>query len=553
MITGIRAAGPLGLLLELPGLDEVLAVHQHLSAHPLGGQVDAVAAGSTIMLSFTTRPHLRQAREELAELKDLTFESGESREIEIEVVYDGEDLDELAHALGMSREALVSWHSGQTWFGAFGGFAPGFTYCTPQEEAHAVPRRSSPRTAVPEKSVAVAGGFSGVYPRVSPGGWQLIGRTPATMWDLSREHPALVAPGDAVRYVPVAAEKITLSEQTEHDGGRETQASTTGADAPDHAVLRVEEPGMQLLVQDPGRAGHSDLGVSRAGVADEAAARQANRLVGNSEGAAVLEILHGGTILYAERTVVLALTGAELSLTVTAADGSTRHPALRTPFALTRGETLELGMASAGLRGVLAVRGGITGSTELGSLSSDTMSGLGPAPLQAGDTINTAEHRCGPVGHPEPGTLPTPSPDGGTVLRFTYGPRHDWFSDKEQQRLTGQHWRVTNQADRVGIRLEPHPQHPDSRALQRSRTDELPSEGVQRGSLQMPPEGSPVLFLNDHPVTGGYPVIGVVIPQDLPAAAQLRPGDTVHLHAVDPDTLRPRHIDPDTATPKAHP
>lgn len=546
MITGIRTAGPQGLLLELPGLDEVLALHQHLSSHPLPGQVDAVAAAQTIMLSFAARSYVPAAREELKTLKDLSFESGQSRDIEIEVVYDGEDLDDLSETLGMSRDALVSWHSGQTWFGAFGGFAPGFTYCTPEEEAKSVPRRSSPRTAVPEKSVAVAGGFSGVYPRVSPGGWQLIGRTPQHMWDLEREYPALVAPGDAVRYVPTAPERLTLSEDTEHnDADRDT---TEAQGAP---VLTVEQPGMQLLLQDPGRAGHSDLGVSRAGVADEAAARQANRLVGNCENAAVLEILNGSAVLRAEQTVVLAATGAEVTLTVTAEHGSTRGPALREPFALLAGETLAMSAPSAGLRVVLAVRAGIAASPDLGSLSRDTMSGLGPEPFTAGDVIRSAGLAVGPVGLSEPSTLAAPASDGGIPLRFTYGPREDWFSEAEQRRLADQRWQVTNQADRVGVRLQPHPEDPEARAIERLRNDELPSEGVPRGSLQMPPEGEPVLFLNDHPVTGGYPVIGVVISQDLSAAAQLRPGDTVHLRAVEPDTLQPLDTAPDTSTPKA--
>lgn len=534
MISGIRVAGPLGLLLELDHLDDVLAVHQHLSDHPQRGQVDAVAAGATILLTFASRTEARRARRDLAELKDLTFESSGSRDVEIAVVYDGEDLDDLADTLGMSREAVVSWHSGQTWVGAFGGFAPGFTYCAPQREAKSIPRRSSPRTAVPDKSVAVAGEFSGVYPRVSPGGWQLLGRTSAHMWDLSRETPALVAPGDAVRYVAVRAERLSLAAHTEHD-----ETSSRQDQAPSNTVLTVENPGMQLLIQDPGRVGHSDLGVSRAGVADEIAARQANRLVGNPETEAVLEILNGNVALRAEQTAVLAVTGAELSLTIAAEDGTTRASVLRAPFAVLPGETVTLGTPSVGLRSVLAIRGGVTGHPELGSLSGDTMSGLGPAPLQAQDGITAGEDPHTPVGVPEPSTLPTYGADGSISLRFSYGPREDWFSQNERRRLSSQRWRVTNQANRVGIRLEPDSDDPGSRSLERLRTDELPSEGVPRGSLQMPPEGNPVLFLNDHPVTGGYPVLGVVVPQDLSAAAQLRPGETLRLLPVDPDTLEP--------------
>lgn len=540
MITGIRPAGRLGLLLELESLDDVLAVHQHLKAHPLEGQVDAVAAARTIMLTFTHRECVHQARQQSAELKNLQFSTGDRELKQIEVVYDGEDLTELAEVLGMSTEALIQWHSGQQWLGAFGGFAPGFTYCAPVESTQPVPRRPSPRTAVPERSVAVAGDFSAVYPRVSPGGWQLIGRTSADMWDLDRDAPALVSPGDTVQYIPVAAEKLTLGKATEDSPAPQT-ASTSGRQQPHNPVLTVESSGLQLLIQDCGRPGYSDLGVSRAGVADEAAAAQVNRLVGNAEDAPVLEALDGGVTLQANGTVVLAAAGAEAALTITSGNGVTRGAAMREAFALTAGEQLRIGPATRGLRVMIGLRGGVAGQPELGSVSSDTMSGLGPAPLQAGDSISVGEVNTNTaVGTPESTTLPRQDEEGSVTLRFTYGPREDWFTEAEQRRLATQQWRVTQLANRVGVRLGPAPsQGSEARPLQRSRADELASEGVARGSLQMPPEGNPVLFLNDHPVTGGYPVIGVVLAQDLSAAAQLRPGDILHLTPVDPDSLSP--------------
>ncbi|TLP75598.1 carboxyltransferase domain-containing protein [Nesterenkonia sphaerica] len=547
MITGIRSAGRLGLLLELDTLDDVLAVHQHLKAHPLQGQVDAVAAARTIMLTFTHRAEVRAAEQQTAQLSGLTFSTGDRELKQIPVVYDGEDLDELTQTLGMSTEAFIHWHSSQQWLGAFGGFAPGFTYCTPAESTQPIPRRASPRTAVPERSVAVAGDFSAVYPRVSPGGWQLIGRTSADMWDLNREQPALVSPGDTVVYVPVSAEELTLSNDTEsqpaaeHDAATPAERDTPSGRAQRPPLLTVEDPGMQLLVQDDGRPGYSDLGVSRAGAADEAATRQANRLVGNPEDAAVLESLMGAVRLTAGCTAVLAATGAETTLTITAEDGTTRQVPMCAPFALSAGEHLQIGAPTRGLRVVLGLRGGVAGHPELGSLSSDTMSGLGPAPLQASDTLSAAEttsHTA--VGMPEPTTLAGTGEDGSFTLRFTYGPREDWFAEAEQHRLAAQPWQVTPQSNRVGVRLEPAAsQDTEARSLQRHRTDELPSEGVARGSLQMPPSGNPVLFLNDHPVTGGYPVIGVLLPQDLPVAAQLSPGDTIHLLPVDPDSLTP--------------
>jgi len=591
MIHTIREAGPRALLLELETLDEVLACHQQLASTPLQGQVDAVAAARTILLRFVSRRALRAAREALSVLEIGEFSAQDARHVELEVIYDGEDLDELAAHLGMSAEALVNWHSGQDWTGAFGGFAPGFTYCVPSRQgsqstgdAVDVPRRSSPRTAVPAGAVALAGEFSAVYPRISPGGWQLIGHTPAQLWDLSREghgeSPALVSPGDSVRYKPVTAQTRTSSSTANAPARSESADSTEGTPA-----LSVLEPGLQTLIQDLGRIGYSDLGVSRAGVADEAAARQGNRLVGNGPETAVLEVLHGGLVLRAETTVVLAVTGAQVSLRISSASAvappsdtgpadtpptntapsdtpptdtslqsSSRPAPLCAPFALLAGETLSLGAPDVGLRAVVSVRGGIAAQEVLGSVSADTMSGLGPAPLAAGDSLFTAGPAQHSVGEPEavqnsatahdPGSVESDGPGSRTPspqLRFTYGPRHDWFSPEEAHRLGAQSWTVTQASNRIGIRLDVgrSSEGHDPAPLERLKQGELPSEGVVRGSLQMPPSGTPVLFLNDHPVTGGYPVIGVVIDEDLSIAAQLVPGEDIRLVAVDPDTLEP--------------
>ncbi len=553
MISAIREAGPRALLLELATLDEVLACHQQLTTAPLPGQVDAVAAARTVLLRFTSRTALREARQQLEGLDFRAFSAEGARHVELEVIYDGEDLQELAAHLGTSTEALITWHSGQAWTGAFGGFAPGFTYCVPSHSDDAaggstdsgaaaldVPRRSSPRKAVPAGAVALAGEFSAVYPRVSPGGWQLIGHTPAVLWDLNREaqeeSPALVRPGDSVRYTPVQGRAVTTTSTSETSSTSADHSAPEAESPAPEAVLSVVDPGLQTLIQDLGRVGFSDLGVSRAGVADEAAMLQANRLVGNEPHAAVLESLHGGLSLRAESTVVLAVCGAEVPLTVTGASGATRRAPLRSPFALASGETLSLGAPKRGLRSVLALRGGIAAPEVLGSVSSDTMSGLGPDPLTAGDQVFQAALATCAVGLPE--TAPAA---GTTALRFTYGPRDDWFSPEEAHRLTSQSWTVTQASNRIGIRLqvgETSAGEP-GRALERLENGELPSEGVVRGSLQMPPTGTPVLFLNDHPVTGGYPVIGVVIDEDLSAAAQLVPGDTIHLTPVDPDALTP--------------
>jgi biotin-dependent carboxylase-like uncharacterized protein len=275
-------------------------------------------------------------------------------------------------------------------------------------------------------------------------------------------------------------------------------------------VLTVLAPGPLATVQDRGRPGWAGIGVPRSGAADAAAAGLANRLVGNDPSAAVVEATAGGLRVRAERTLLVAVTGAPAPLTL---DG--RAAAVNAPLTVPPGGVLSLGVPRAGLRSYLAVRGGVDVPPVLGSRSTDTLSGLGPAPLRAGDELPVGRLAADePTVDVAPVAALSPSP----VLRVLPGPRRDWLEPATWAALTGEAWAVTADSDRVGLRLGGPP-------LRRVRDDELPSEGLVPGALQVPPDGAPVLFLADHPVTGGYPVLAVVITADLPAAAQLRPGD----------------------------
>ncbi|NUL47568.1 5-oxoprolinase/urea amidolyase family protein [Cellulosimicrobium funkei] len=541
----IRWSGPRAFLVECASLAEVVALHTRLSAEPLTGQLEALAAAETVALSFTHRAAAVAAADAVRHWEIASGDLSEGDLVEIDVVYDGEDLTDVASATGLSPEALVRWHTETAWVGAFGGFAPGFTYVAPADpeaEPLDIRRRASPRTSVPAGSVAIAGRFSAVYPRTSPGGWQLIGRTDAILWDLDRPSPALVAPGDRVRYRSVR-ELVTV--RTNGKPAPENQGTVPGP-----AVI-VEASGLQSLLQDLGRAGLGDLGVPAAGAADAASARQANRIVGNDPDAAVVETLLGGLALRARGHHVLALAGAEGSARITAATSAAasttastaasggepadRPAPARAPFALYDGEVLTLGEPEAGLRTYVAVRGGLDATPVLGSRSTDTLSGLGPAPLSAGTEVPVRGGAGGAaVGSPEPPLRRMPRAGTTTVLRVTPGPREDWFGTAGRERLTGQDWQVGHQSNRLGVRLEVSDDSAGA-PLERIREGELASEGAVTGALQVPPSGLPVLFLADHPVTGGYPVIGVVVPQDLILAAQLPPGAAVRFEVVEPD------------------
>ena len=268
--------------------------------------------------------------------------------------------------------------------------------------------------------------------------------------------------------------------------------------------------GPLATVQDRGRPGWAGIGVTRSGAADAASSALANRLVGNDPAAAVIEVTAGGLRLRSERTVLVAVTGAPASVTV-----GGRPAPFDAPLTLGPGAELALGMPPVGLRSYVAVRGGVDVPAVLGSRSTDTLSGLGPPRLSTGASL-----RVGTLAADEPfvDVAPVRPPSSAPVLRVLPGPRRDWLAPTAWTALTGQEWTVSADSDRVGLRL-------DGLVLERVRTDELPSEGLVPGALQVPPDGAPVLFLADHPVTGGYPVLAVVATADLPAAAQLRPGD----------------------------
>ncbi|MDQ0871023.1 KipI family sensor histidine kinase inhibitor [Arthrobacter sp. V1I9] len=523
-VLSVRAVGTTAVLAELSGLPAVLALQAALLKQPLPGQMDVLAVAETVLV-MADSPRSARAMPGLLLAMDLTVQArAEGRLVTIDAVYDGEDLAEVGRLTGLGPDGVVAAHTGQVWTVAFGGFAPGFGYMVGENQVLDVPRRSSPRTVVPAGSVALAGIYSAVYPRQSPGGWQLIGRTAAHMWHLGREQPALAAPGDRVQFRPVRELVEVVA----------SSAPATEAGAPEvPSGLRILSPGLQSLVQDLGRPGHTGLGVGAAGALDRSSLRRANRLVGNAATAAAVETVAGGLTVQAVGDQILAATGAAGQLTLRRADEdqedaesySERNIPTAEAFVLLDGEVLTVGAPKRGVRSYLAVRGGVAAEEVLGSSSTDTLSGLGPAPLAAGDVICPGDATVSQVVS-SPELQPDFPGPGVTLLDVVPGPREDWFDGAEVESFYSQEWEVTPRSNRVGMRLA-------GEALQRSREGELPSEGTVTGALQVPPEGMPVLFLADHPVSGGYPVIGVVVDHQLDLAGQVPIGARIRFRRVE--------------------
>ncbi|KUM99534.1 allophanate hydrolase [Streptomyces yokosukanensis] len=276
--------------------------------------------------------------------------------------------------------------------------------------------------------------------------------------------------------------------------------------------LTVVRSGALTTVQDHGRRGHAHLGVPRSGALDAPAMNLANRLLGNAPDAAVLETTLTGCALRPDRGVTVVVGGAPCPVTL---DG--RPAAWGMPLRVPAGAVLDAGGVSAGVRSYVAVAGGIAVEPVLGSRATDLLSGLGPAPLRDGDVLPLGA----PAGRPTPpDAAPWPAPPAELTLPLRLGPRADWFTPAAPHTLTSATYRVSQHSNRIGLRTEGPP-------LERVSTGELPSEGMVLGAVQVPPDGRPVVFLHDHPTTGGYPVIGVVAEPALAAAAQAAAGTPI--------------------------
>lgn len=512
------------ILVELADLDETLALFASLEADPVDGIEEMVPAARTLMIRF--RPEKVSAAD-LADrigTRDLSARIAPSENlVEIPVRYDGEDLGDVAELTGLSVEEVIRRHTESEFTVAFCGFAPGFGYLVGGDPALHVPRRKSPRTRIPAGSVAIAGAFSGVYPQASPGGWQIIGTTPVKMWDIDRDPGALFQPGYRVRFFDMEASGRTVSLPASAPRAERAIA----ADAPQFKVLAAPMP---AVFQDLGRFGQTGQGVSASGALDRGAFNAANRIVGNPVNTPALELTLGGFSFESNTRAVIGLAGAPCPVTVRDVVGRDQQFAAWQPIPLEPGDTVTIGHPKKGMRAYLAVRGGFDVAPVLGSTATDTLAVVGPEPVTAGTVLALKGEKAGlaSVSTHEVTAFDPPSAADVVTLDVVLGPRTDWFTQKGLETLTSQLWQVTPQSSRVGIRLA------GDVPLERKDSAELPSEGTATGAIQVPHSGQPVLFLADHPLTGGYPVIGAVPEYHLDLAGQIPINAKIRFRSIGP-------------------
>ncbi|KAB8206582.1 allophanate hydrolase subunit 2-domain-containing protein [Aspergillus parasiticus] len=540
------------ILVELPGLQETLALLTSLQSQPVIGIKEMIPAARTLLVHFDPESISAEALATEFSKRDLAIISPQSnRQIEIPVRYDGADLENIAKLTGLDVKEVIRRHKESQFTVAFCGFAPGFSYLNGGDPALFVPRHQTPRTRIPAGSVALAGPFSGIYPQSSPGGWQLIGTTSVKMWDTNRSPSALLQPGYRVKFVEVDDVKTSEADATPSTEGDNTPGScstdreeenpalgeTVGNTSPHFKVLTAPIP---ALFQDLGRPGQANQGVSASGVLDRSAFRAANRIVGNPAGTGCLELTLGGFSFESTSQAVIACTGAPCPVTIADAKGYTAEITdTHRPIALEPGDVVTFGHPQTGMRTYLAVRGGFEIDPILGSVSTDTLAAVGPSAVTAGSALilKNATQGLTSVSIHEAPAITLPSANDVVILDVVLGPRTDWFTKEGLETFLQQRWKVTAESSRAGIRLSGNVsiERKDDKA-------ELPSEGTVTGAIQVPHNGQPVLFLADHPLTGGYPVIGAVAEYHLDLTGQLPVNTMVQFRAIAPwSEIQPQH------------
>jgi len=488
----------------------VRALDRELARSPFDGFLEAVPTLRSLLVLYdeqAVRP-AAVTRELAARLSGVeSLRSGPGRLHEVPTLYGGDsgpDLRALARERGIEERELVRLHAAREYTAFMLGFKPGFAYLGLLAEQLECARHKTPRVRVPAGSVGLAGRQTGIYPVTSPGGWQLIGRTSLRLFDPFRDEPALFSPGDRVRFAPVAElpEPAPLA------------APSPGRATP---VAVVCEPGLLTTVQDGGRPGYRRLGVSRAGPVDAPAHAAANRAVGNAPGAAALECTVAGPALEFLAPVRFAITGADLGAVLERADiGAWPVPTGASVLARP-GNVLRFAGRRSGCRAYVALRGGIDVLPVLGSRATDLASGFGGF---AGRALQTADWLAvGPVsGEATEVAWQAERHAASVTVRVVLGPQADHFDKVATGHFLADPWRVGATSDRVGLRLAGEP-------LAHLGPAEILSDGVVPGSIQVPPDGQPIVMLPDGPTTGGYPKIATVVTADLPLLAQLVPGE----------------------------
>lgn len=443
------------------------------------------------------------------------------------------DLKEIAGACHLSVEEVIHLHKQGIYTADILGFMPGFAYFSGLNPKLHLPRLNSPRSSVPKGSVAIAELQTAIYPRPTPGGWNLIGRSPNVLFDSHQTPPGLFMPGDGMRI-----QEISLDQFHQLEAKIDTTKIILPISAQDQnrASIDVKQSGAFTSIQDFPRSGLSHWAVGPGGASDLRSLQLANALVGNKLNAAALELTATGPTLLFNEDTCIAWVGATCSGII---DGK-RIPGNR-PVWIAKGSILQFSPLGPGLRSVLAIGGGIDLPAVLGSKGSHISADLGPKRIQKGDILFLEDPQAPlqkaylrdlyknqtwpsfPKWQIRSPYLPTQKM---TQVHCLAGPHLPLLGNKDREVFWETLWKVSTQSNRMGIRLE-------SNFHIKKALPNIPSQAITFGTVQFPPSQEPIVMLSEHQTTGGYPRLAEVIRADHAKLAQAKPGDLLQFTLID--------------------
>ena len=501
---------------------QVLCLDRVLQQKPFPGLIETVPAYTTLTIYY--QPRLIAKDNVGSFLFVKIYIENLLPELPVEIVkkkpavliplcYDeefGYDLEFVASANNLSKEDVIAVHQQKEYKVYMMGFLPGFAYMGELDNTIATPRKPTPRAKVEEGAVGIAGKQTGIYPIMSPGGWQIIGRTPMCLFDIQKEDPFLLKTGDWVKFYAISKNEFSLI----HDQQKKTPLIDRKENSADALIIK---PGIFSTIQDGGRFGFQSWGVPISGAIDDRAYHIANGLVGNSKNAAAIECTMGGLVIRFKKNTCIAVTGTG------AAFINHQKIKLYQPLRVEKNDVLEIKYNNDGIRTYLAVSGGFAAPIVMNSRSTYAKANIGNA-LKKEDTLQF-ENLLPVVSRQMPPSLSMPAYNSYPVIRIMTGPENEWMKTESIEQLYLQNFTLTNHCDRMGYKLQGEP-------LNLNNTNELLSTAVTRGTLQLTPGGQLIILMSDCQTTGGYPRVAQIAAVDLPVIAQLKPGDTVRFTKI---------------------
>ena len=496
--------------------EQITSLNLLLNEHPFTGFTETVPAYNSItvfyqpelMITFDKSPtvFVKSHIEKLIAEKSI-LPSLKKKYVSIPVCYDeefGPDLPYISETKGISVQQIIATHQQKDYHVYMMGFLPGFSYMGEVDDTIAVARKASPRAVIEKGSVGIAGNQTGIYPLTSPGGWQIIGRTPYCLFDIEKEDPFFIKTGDTVHFDSITKEEFYKYKEKEN--------SVIVEEEKNNPNVIVRKAGVNSTFQDNGRFGFRSYGVPESGAMDAYSHNIANALVGNEKNCATIECTMGGLCLEFNINTVIALTGAGIVFV------NGKSIPLYQPHNIALNDVVEVRFNNKGIRTYLAVQGGFTSKVMMNSRSASPKINIGTT-LKKDMGLRVEISQTKQVLN-KIDKLEIPVFESHKTIRIIDGNEINWITKESIQQFYTEQFALSNRCDRMGYLLEGKPIYLENKV-------EMLSTAVVKGTIQLTPSGQLIVLMNDCQTTGGYPRIGQIAAIDLRVMAQLKQGDTI--------------------------